>query len=268
MIRLFNPEAQALAELAPLLAEGARLSRGRAYHRKGHVTDVAVGAGLVTASVRGSEPDPYDVTIACREATENERSAIEADVVAAVPGPLDVAFTCGCADWGDPCKHGVAALLAFAQEVDDAPELLLAWRGVDDVTPPPPPGTESLNEPGPVPISTTERAAPAPPRPAPAAPQPPSPARVPAIRSRWGTREATPAAAALDEDDHDESTEVTPLDEFFTGAMPDRADALIGPLEEIQLDAYAKVHIIVENVDLAPVIAAAIDAVADHWLSR
>ena len=39
-------------------------------------------------------------------------------------------------------------------------------------------------------------------------------------------------------------------------------------LAEVQLDAYGRVRIEVENVDLAPMLAEALEAVADHWLSR
>ena len=89
---------------------------------------------------------------------------------------------------------------------------------------------------------------------------------------------STPPAGSADEDgDQDaeavesveaESIEVGgPLDIFFGGAMPDDG-VLVGPLEEVQLDAYGAVRIEVENVDLAPVLEDALDAIADHWLSR
>ena len=267
MARLINAEAQEIAELAPMLADGGRLSRGRQYHRKGNVADVDVGPGLVSASVQGSEADPYTVLIACREASENERAALDIDVTAVVPRPLDIAFTCHCADWGDPCKHGVAALLEFAREVDDNPNLLLVWRGIEGVVPPPPIGTESLVEP-----------MPAVDRPVPAAHggQLPGSSVPPiAVRSTWGAREekgergVDEVPGADETDAHvDDGVEGSALDVFFNGAMPDDVRQLLGPLEQMQLDAYAKVHLMVENVDAAPVLASAIDAVADHWLSR
>ncbi len=58
-----------------------------------------------------------------------------------------------------------------------------------------------------------------------------------------------------------------PLDRFFTGEMPE-AGGLVGPLAEVQLDAYGRVRIEVENVDLAPLLADALETIADHWLSR
>jgi hypothetical protein len=264
MARLINAEAQEIAELAPLLADGGRLSRGRQYHRKGNVADVDVGPGLVSASVQGSESEPYTVLIACREASENERAALDTDVTAVVPRPLDIAFTCHCADWGDPCKHGVAALLELAREVDDNPNLLLLWRGIEGVVPPPPIGTESLVEP------TPEAGRP---QPAAHAGQRPGSSTPPiAVRSTWGVDEdaSDREIAETDETDAHAEGEVesSALDAFFNGVMPDDVRQLLGPLEQMQLDAYARVHLMVENVDAAPVLASAIDAVADHWLSR
>ena len=72
MSRLINAEAQELAELAAVLAEGARLSRGRQYQKRGQVTDLMVEPEAVTASVHGSRDEPYDVTIACKAAGQNE----------------------------------------------------------------------------------------------------------------------------------------------------------------------------------------------------
>src|SRR4051794_21693935 len=40
-----------------------RLTRGRAYARKGQVLEVAIEPGLVTGVVQGSRDDPYEVAI-------------------------------------------------------------------------------------------------------------------------------------------------------------------------------------------------------------
>lgn len=261
MSRLINAEAQELAELAAVLAEGARLSRGRQYQKRGQVTDLMVEPEAVTASVHGSRDEPYDVTIACKAAGQNERSAAAVDPTAVVPKALDIAFTCHCPDWGDPCKHGVAVLLELAREVDDNPSLLLQWRGIDDLTPPPPAGTESLVTP------PTPAVAPPPRTPAPQPAKPPRPV-VRDLRQRRAEPEQ-PEPAVVDDDVSDEpAIDVGgPLDLFFGGAMPDDG-TLVGPLEEVQLDAYGAVRIEVENVDLAPVLADALESIADHWLSR
>lgn len=264
MSRLINAEAQELAELAAVLAEGARLSRGRQYQKRGQVTDLMVEPEAVTASVRGSRDEPYDVTIACKVAGQNERTAAEVDPTAVVPKALDVAFTCHCPDWGDPCKHGVAVLLEFAREVDDNPSLLLQWRGIDDLIPPPPAGTESLVAgPPPTPSAASE------PEPAPEPPLVKAPR--PVVRDLRSARNPDDVTPMVDSDitraDDSDADTGGPLDVFFGGAMPDDA-TLIGPLEEVQLDAYGAVRIEVENVDLAPVLADALESIADHWLSR
>lgn len=144
MIRLSTRAGQALAELVVELADADRLTRGRSYQRKGYAGPVDVMPGAARVTVAGSRSEPYDVTVAVREAGDNVRTAAAADVAAAVPGAGDIGFSCDCPDWGDPCKHGVAALLQLAREVDDDPALLLRWRGIDDVVPPAPPGTGPL----------------------------------------------------------------------------------------------------------------------------
>ncbi len=239
MSRLQNREAQELAELAARLAEGARLGRGRSYQRKGLVDHLDVEVGLVTASVRGSRAHPYEVSIACRSANENDRVAVSRDISAAAPGPMEMAFTCVCPDWGDPCKHGVAVLLEFAREVDDDAALLLKWRGLEDLTPPPPEGTESL---------------------IPSTPGPPE-----AARSVPKDRSSTAAQATSVTDAAESNTE---LDAFFQGAMPSDGGTLVGPLDEVQLDAYRRAHIMLETLDAAPVLDSALEAIAEHWLNR
>lgn len=241
MSRLQTDAGQELAELAARLAEGQRLSRGRRYQRQGHVVDLDVSPGLVTASVVGSRSDPYEVSIACKPANENERQAAAHDVTGAIPRLIDVAFTCICPDWGDPCKHGIAVLLELAREVDDDPALLLGWRGIDDVVAPPPPGTESLG------IHAG-----------------PSPAADPAA---VGSRVAGSLVAASDLGPAEEP-EDSALAAFFHGAVPDEPTGLVSPLDEVQLDAFRRVRIPLEQVDAAPVFADAIDAIAEHWLDR
>ncbi|MFN3215132.1 MAG: SWIM zinc finger family protein [Acidimicrobiales bacterium] len=162
MIRLSTAAGQALAELVVELADADRLTRGRSYQRKGYAGRVDVTPGAAQVTVSGSRDEPYLVTVAVREATENVRTAAADDVAAAVPGAGDVGFSCDCPDWGDPCKHGVAALLQLAREVDDDPGLLLRWRGIEDVVPPAPPGTGPLigeDAPGDDPVSFDSLAA-------------------------------------------------------------------------------------------------------------
>src|SRR6056297_661856 len=40
-----------------------RITRGKRYARKGQVVDLTVKTGVVSATVQGSRPDPYEITI-------------------------------------------------------------------------------------------------------------------------------------------------------------------------------------------------------------
>ncbi|WP_045740483.1 SWIM zinc finger family protein [Actinoplanes rectilineatus] len=138
------------------ICDPGRLSRGRAYARKGQVMDFALRPGEVTARVQGSRPQPYRVTIrvtayddgqwdeltealaaralyrAALLAGEMPREIVElcADLgLPLFPARLDI--DCSCPDWGVPCKHGSAALYVLAEAFDDDPFLVLAWRGRD-----------------------------------------------------------------------------------------------------------------------------------------
>jgi uncharacterized Zn finger protein len=136
------------------VCDGGRLTRGRAYARKGQVMNFALEPGRVTARVQGSRPQPYAVTISIASFDEAQwtlvtealgaialyRAALLAgemphEIVdlfadhdlALFPDDLDI--RCNCPDWGVPCKHGSAVLYVLAEAFDDDPFLVLAWRG-------------------------------------------------------------------------------------------------------------------------------------------
>jgi uncharacterized Zn finger protein len=136
------------------VCDKGRLSRGRAYARKGQVVSIALEAGEVRASVQGSRPRPYRVTIRIEAYDEARWSAIEEGIAAqavhrarllagemppeieelfAAMGidlfPRDLDMDCSCPDWGFPCKHLSAVLYLLAESFDDDPFLVLAWRG-------------------------------------------------------------------------------------------------------------------------------------------
>jgi hypothetical protein len=295
MSDLRTPEAQQLAELAIALADADRLSRGRRYQRKGNVSAVFVATGAATAEVQGSRTEPYEVTIAVRTANENVRRAVaDGDVSAAVPRAGELAVTCVCPDWGDPCKHGVAALLALAAEIDDDPSLLLRWRGIDDIVPPPPAGSEPLDQPSRAVSSVDPDAAPDADSGARRGPRrrPPTDAgersstvrsphdgpvdrlaAVRALRERMGDRVIVDASELIapggrrTADDRPIAPS-GPLAAFFDGAMPPDGAMPVERLTEVQLDIYRRLAIMVDTHDAAPVIADAIETISDHWLGR
>jgi uncharacterized Zn finger protein len=138
---------------------GGRLTRGRAYARKGQVISLGVEAGEVTAEVQGSRVTPYSVRI--RLATFTGLVWAKAEVVLAeqaihsarllagefppelepvfagigaplFPGRLgDLTMACSCPDHVVPCKHLAATFYLLAERFDDDPFLILRWRGRD-----------------------------------------------------------------------------------------------------------------------------------------
>ncbi len=143
MSRFITVAGQRTAELAARLAEGGRLSRGRALYRKGAVSGLTIAAGSAWASVRGSHGDDYTSTVATagappsvqREVAEANDGGVSVDElidadVDVCPRDGDLVFDCDCADWEEPCKHVVAVLLALADRVDLDVNDLLRWRGI------------------------------------------------------------------------------------------------------------------------------------------
>jgi len=138
-------------------ALGTRLTRGRSYARKGQVLSLDVTSGKVTASVQGSRPKPYRVTIGLSAYPEKTWREIEAnlaeqaiysaqllagempaqieEVFAAAGTPLfpagvgDLAMKCSCPDWEVPCKHIAATFYLLAEAFDVDPFQILHWRG-------------------------------------------------------------------------------------------------------------------------------------------
>ena len=136
---------------------GNRLTRGRAYARRGQVMDLTVTPGEVKAHVQGSRVRPYKVRIGLRAFDKAEWLAVTAEMAAnawyaakllAGEMPVDVeelfakaglslfpgragdlSMDCSCPDWEVPCKHIAAVFYLLAEAFDDDPFLILAWRG-------------------------------------------------------------------------------------------------------------------------------------------
>jgi uncharacterized Zn finger protein len=138
---------------------GGRLTRGRAYARKGQVISLEVEAGEVTALVQGSRVTPYKVRIGLARFTELIWAKVEVvlaeqaihsarllagefppelePVFDGIGAPLfparlsDLKLSCSCPDPVIPCKHLAAAFYLLAERFDDDPFLILRWRGRD-----------------------------------------------------------------------------------------------------------------------------------------
>lgn len=135
----------------------ARLRRGRGYARQGRVHDLEVRGGTVRASVTGSRPTPYRVTLTLRPlkdaAWEGALAAMAAKarfaaalLAGEMPREIDEAFAaekaslfparpadlradCTCPDDANPCKHIAAVHYVLAEAFDRDPFLLFELRG-------------------------------------------------------------------------------------------------------------------------------------------
>lgn len=130
-----EPGALASAMLAAAVAgraDPARFGRGRSYVRDGAVIDLSVAPGELIGSVLGSRSRPYQVSVRVPKLpgrdTDGDGTAVGV-LNHLVPQPRELRSDCSCPDDADPCKHAVAVLLAFAQQVAIHPRLLATWRG-------------------------------------------------------------------------------------------------------------------------------------------
>jgi len=137
---------------------GARLSRGKSYARKGQVVSLDIGKGRIAASVQGSRPKPYKVTIEVKEIGPKDwqrlagllaaQALFAAKLLAGeMPHEIEKVFKdsglslfperlkdleteCSCPDWSNPCKHVAAVYYLMGEEFDRDPFLLFRLRGM------------------------------------------------------------------------------------------------------------------------------------------
>ena len=135
----FHGQPHAVGKLASTLlsvavagmADPARFRRGKGYVTDHSVTRLQISPGRLVANVSGSRESPYQVIIAVRTIERPVLGSPEAfrqQINQLTPTAADLTISCTCPDWDDPCKHAVAALLAFANELVVRPELLVEWR--------------------------------------------------------------------------------------------------------------------------------------------
>jgi uncharacterized Zn finger protein len=135
----------------------SRLARGRNYARSGQVLNLSIGTGHVSAQVQGSRVKPYKVVLTVVPLTKPQWRTVEQalaaravfrarllagempaeieEIFADCGTPLfprsarDLMMSCSCPDWQVPCKHLAAVCYVLAEEFDDDPFGILAWRG-------------------------------------------------------------------------------------------------------------------------------------------
>jgi uncharacterized Zn finger protein len=146
-------------ELLESFGVGSRLTRGRNYARASQVIELDVEPGVVLAKVQGSRFTPYRVRIRVKVLSDRQwRRAEKAMASEAVhlakllagemPRDIEDVFSsckltlfprsnaelkasCTCPDWENPCKHVAAVYYILAEQFDDNPFLIFAWRGLD-----------------------------------------------------------------------------------------------------------------------------------------
>jgi uncharacterized Zn finger protein len=121
------------------LADPARFRRGKAYLAEGAVTRLEISPGRLLATVTGSRNHPYQViaTVPLVPRVGGDApEALRTQLTRLTPEPHDLLVSCTCLDMDEPCKHAVAAVLAFANELIARPELIVQWRcDTDDSAP-------------------------------------------------------------------------------------------------------------------------------------
>jgi uncharacterized Zn finger protein len=143
-------------------ALGSRLTRGRNYARAGQVLSLTIAPGLVSASVQGSRPSPYAVSVKLKVLPDKAWQAVEQalasqalftarllagdmpaeieEVFSAAGAPLfptgvaQLDMRCSCPDYQVPCKHLAATFYLLAEAFDADPFEILHWRGRDKET--------------------------------------------------------------------------------------------------------------------------------------
>ena len=112
------------------MADPPRFRRGKLYVAEGAVTRLELSPGQLIATVVGSRDEPYQVVAAVGMVPRppGPIESLRTQLTRLTPEVGELMVSCTCPDWEDPCKHAVAALLAFAAELVGRPELLLEWR--------------------------------------------------------------------------------------------------------------------------------------------
>ena len=133
-----------------------RLPRGRSYLRQGKVYDLEIEAGVITATVAGSEL--YEVIIKIAPLPLDSWEDIKSQCAGQVQSMLDllagklgdgvlriitdpdsglfpkskeIRFSCSCPDHADMCKHVAATLYGVGVKLDTQPDLFFLLRSVD-----------------------------------------------------------------------------------------------------------------------------------------
>ncbi|MAU84136.1 hypothetical protein ACIGKQ_02100 [Gordonia sp. NPDC062954] len=134
-------------------ADHRRITQARRYFRDHHAERLQIGVARVTASVRGSQLDPFEVTLTMRavdpatvvallrtnDATGELMALTRGEQPSAI-GELimptesaDIAADCTCPDESPRCIHVLCVAYEVAAEIDRSAATLLTVMGTDTV---------------------------------------------------------------------------------------------------------------------------------------
>jgi uncharacterized Zn finger protein len=151
--------ARRWVEVLERFAVGRRLGRGRNYARQGHIVDIEIGKGYVTAHVQGSRDAPYlvrmhfsmlsstdwkkltralaqrpdiAVELGMGQIPESIEQVFEEQRLSLFPNASgDLKAACSCPDNANPCKHVAAVYYLLGEEFDRDPFLIFQLRGME-----------------------------------------------------------------------------------------------------------------------------------------
>ncbi|MFW0786691.1 hypothetical protein AAFP35_19525 [Gordonia sp. CPCC 206044] len=128
-----------------------RITQARRYFRDRHAHRLHIGAASVSASVRGSQLDPFDVTLTMRAVdagtvvdllrhrdaagdlmtlTRGEQPTALGELLLPTES-ADIAADCTCPDEAPRCIHVLCVAYEVAAEIDRNPTTLLTVMGTD-----------------------------------------------------------------------------------------------------------------------------------------
>lgn len=132
-------------------SDSRRITQARRYFRDLHAERLHIGESVVTASVRGSQLEPFDVILTLRSAdpatvvTLLRAQHATADLMALARGEQpatlgelimptessDIAADCSCPDESPRCIHVLCVAYEVAAEIDRTAAIALTLVGVD-----------------------------------------------------------------------------------------------------------------------------------------
>lgn len=133
------------------VADSRHITKARRYFRDRHVRGLRIGAGQVTASVDGTQLDPFDVLLTTRTVdtatlaellqkrgavdelmrlTRSEQPPTLGELLAPTES-ADVEIHCTCPDEAPRCVHALVTSYEVAAEIDRSPLTLLTVMGTD-----------------------------------------------------------------------------------------------------------------------------------------